>query len=174
MSTQCAARRVAKKGLPNWRIVRYADDFVILVHGTETTREAVRETVAACSRPMGLRLSEAKTSVRPHRRRVRLPRLPHPVETQSRNEQVVRLHLHRRPAGQGVEGQVRALTHRTSLADLGATLTRLNQILRGWAAYFRHAVATHTFKHLRQFLWWRIVRWLRPGTVGGGPPSAGI
>ena len=28
------ARRRAK-GLPNWRIVRYADDFVVLVHGTE-------------------------------------------------------------------------------------------------------------------------------------------
>ena len=37
---------------------------------------------------------------------------------------------------------MRALTHRTSLADLGATLTRLNQIQRGWANYFRHAVAT--------------------------------
>jgi hypothetical protein len=34
----------------------------------------------------------------PHERRVRLPRLPHPVETQERIEQVVRLHLHRRPA----------------------------------------------------------------------------
>ena len=56
---------------------------------------------------------------------------------------------------------MRALTHRTSLADLGTTLIRLNQILRGWSTYFRHAVATHTFKHLRQFLWWRIVRWLK-------------
>jgi hypothetical protein len=40
----------------------------------------------------------------PHGRRVRLPRLPHPVETPERLDQVVRLHLHRRPArpvGQG-------------------------------------------------------------------------
>jgi RNA-directed DNA polymerase len=41
---------------------------------------------------------------------------------------------------------------------LGTTLIKLNQILRGWSAYFRHAVATHVFKHLHQFLWWRIVR----------------
>src|SRR3954453_22589273 len=41
-----------------------------------------------------------------HERGVRLPRLPHPVETQGRNREVVRLHLHRRPAYQGVEGEV--------------------------------------------------------------------
>src|SRR5256885_6029551 len=58
-----------------------------------------------------------------------------------------------------LKAKLRALTHTTSLADLGATLIRLNQILRGWATYFRHAVATHTFKHLRRLLWWRIVRW---------------
>ncbi len=74
---------------------------------------------------------------------------------------MVRLHLHRRPAHQALKAKLRALTRRTSLDDLGATLIRLNQILRGWAMYFRHAVATHAFKHLRQFLWWRIVRWLK-------------
>ncbi len=41
----------------------------------------------------------------PHERRVRLPRLPHPVETQERHEQVVRLHLHRRPARPVGEGE---------------------------------------------------------------------
>jgi RNA-directed DNA polymerase len=35
------------------------------------------------------------------------------------------------------------MTRRTSLADLRATLIRLNQILSGWSAYFRHAVCTH-------------------------------
>ena len=60
MSTRCAAP-TRRKGLPNWRIVRYADDFVILVHGTETTSHALREDVAAAIAPMGLRLSPAKT-----------------------------------------------------------------------------------------------------------------
>src|SRR5215472_5770269 len=41
----------------------------------------------------------------PHERRVRLSWLPHPVETQERLGQVVRLHLHRRPAGPGAEGE---------------------------------------------------------------------
>jgi len=58
-------RRVTRrnKGLPNWRIVRYADDFVILVHGSEHDTEALREDVAKVLAPMGLRLSTPKTSV---------------------------------------------------------------------------------------------------------------
>ena len=36
-------------------------------------------------------------------------------------------------------------------------LTRINQIQRGWANYFRHAVAKHTFDRLHAFVWWRIV-----------------
>ncbi|XVQ16166.1 reverse transcriptase domain-containing protein [Spirillospora sp. CA-255316] len=35
-----------RRGLPTWRLVRYADDFVVLVHGTEHDTQAVREDVA--------------------------------------------------------------------------------------------------------------------------------
>ena len=47
----------------NWRIVRYADDFVILVHGNQADVEALREDIANVLAPLGLRLSEAKTRV---------------------------------------------------------------------------------------------------------------
>jgi RNA-directed DNA polymerase len=47
-------------GLPTWRLVRYADDFVVLVHGTEDDTEALREDVGRVLTPMGLRLSPAK------------------------------------------------------------------------------------------------------------------
>ena len=50
-------------GLANYRIIRYADDFVVLVHGTEAHTEELRGEVAAVIAPMGLRLSEEKTLV---------------------------------------------------------------------------------------------------------------
>jgi hypothetical protein len=56
------ARRRAK-GLPNWRIVRYADDFVMLVHGTCDDVQALREGIANVLAPLGLRLSQAKTRI---------------------------------------------------------------------------------------------------------------
>lgn len=40
-------------------------------------------------------------------------------------------------------------------------ITRINQILRGWTNYFRHAVCKHTLNRLRFFVNWRLIRWLR-------------
>ena len=60
-----------------------------------------------------------------------------------------------------VKAKIRALTRRTSQQDLGTVLTRLNQVMRGWANYFRHAVAKHTFNMLDNFAWWRVIRMLR-------------
>jgi RNA-directed DNA polymerase len=63
MATERRRERRRLKDLPNWRIVRYADDFVILVHGTGQDTEALREEIAHVLLPMGLRLSPAKTRV---------------------------------------------------------------------------------------------------------------
>lgn len=64
MSTQMRRRTRIWKGLPNWRLVRYADDFVVLVRGDPLHVEALREELAEILAPMGLRFSEAKTRVR--------------------------------------------------------------------------------------------------------------
>ena len=161
MSTSMRRQTRRKKGLPNWRIVRYADDFVILVHGTDHDAHALREDVATVLTPMGLRLSPAKTRV------VHMGDgfdfLGFHIQWRRKkgtSKWYVYTFIADRPV-KALKARLRALTHRTSQADLGATLIKLNQILRGWSAYFRHAVATHTFKHLRQFLWWRMVRWLK-------------
>ena len=83
------------KGLPNWRIVRYADDFAVLVDGTEADAEALREEIASVLATLGLRLSRSQDPRRAHERGVRLPGVPHPVAPQEGDGQVVRLHLHR-------------------------------------------------------------------------------
>ena len=54
---------------------------------------------------------------------------------------------------QSLQRKIRSLTHRLSQADYRITLIRINQIQRGWANYFRHAVAKHTFGRLRAFVW---------------------
>jgi len=38
---------------------------------------------------------------------------------------------------------------------------RLNPVLRGWTAYFRHRVSKATFNYLLAFTWRRVVCWLR-------------
>jgi RNA-directed DNA polymerase len=59
-----------------------------------------------------------------------------------------------------VKAKIRALTNRTSQQKPGDVLKRLNQIMRGWSAYFRYAVSKRTFGNLAHFVWWRVVRWL--------------
>jgi hypothetical protein len=45
------------------KLIRYADDFVVMVAGTRDDAEALWEEVATVLAPMGLRLSEEKTRV---------------------------------------------------------------------------------------------------------------
>ena len=58
---QRAKRR--RHGQGNWRLIRYADDFVLMVSGDRHHAEALREEVAAVLAPLGLRLSPEKTRV---------------------------------------------------------------------------------------------------------------
>lgn len=56
-----AKRRRA--GEPTMRLIRYADDFVVMVHGTRDDTEALWDEVGQVLAQMGLRLSEEKTRV---------------------------------------------------------------------------------------------------------------
>src|SRR5215210_4828200 len=52
-----------RRGQGNYRLVRYADDFIIVVTGEKEHAESLREQVADVLAPMGLRLSAEKTRV---------------------------------------------------------------------------------------------------------------
>lgn len=161
MSTESRRAGRRAKGLPTWRIVRYADDFVVMVHGTRQDTEAVREEVAGVLTSLGLRFSEAKTQIvhlrdgfdflgfRIQRRRKR-----------GTNKWYVYTFIGQRPI-RSLKEKIRALTHRASQQDLAGVLTRLGQIMHGWANYFRHAIAKNTFSMLDNFAWWRVIRMLK-------------
>jgi RNA-directed DNA polymerase len=161
MSTHNKRARRRAGGLPTWRVVRYADDFVVLVHGTRADTEALREEVARVLQPLGLRLSEAKTHI------VHMSDgfdfLGFHLQWRRKrgsNKWHVYTFIAGRPVRQ-LKAKIRALTPRTSQQDLGSVLIRLNQIMRGWANFFKHAVAKHTFSSLAYFVWWRVIRMLR-------------
>ena len=161
MSTPGKRSYRRSRGAPTWRIIRYADDFVILVHGTREDTEALREDVARTLEPMGLRLSPAKTQV-VHMGdgfdflgfRIRWKR------KRGTSKWYVYTFIADRPV-RALRAKIRALTHKTSQWDLASLLTRLGQIMRGWAMYFRHAVAKSTFGKLDDFTFWRLAHMLR-------------
>ncbi|WP_329428976.1 group II intron reverse transcriptase/maturase [Streptosporangium sp. NBC_01495] len=158
MSTNKRREKRRAQQLPNWRIVRYADDFVVLVNGTQEDVEVLREEVARVLAPMGLRLSSAKT------------RIVHMSEgfdflgfrlqwrrKQGTNKWHVYTFIADRPI-KSVKTKIRALTHRFSQANLEYVLDRLNSIMHGWANYFRHAIAKNVFSMLDNFTWQRLMR----------------
>jgi RNA-directed DNA polymerase len=63
MGDASARHRRRAKGLATWRLVRYADDFVVMVAGTRAHAEQLRAEVAAVLARMGLRLSDDKTRI---------------------------------------------------------------------------------------------------------------
>jgi RNA-directed DNA polymerase len=52
-----------RAGGPVMRLVRYADDFMVMIAGTRDDAEALWDEVGSVLAPMGLRLSETKTRV---------------------------------------------------------------------------------------------------------------
>jgi len=62
-ATDCARRKRRSKGLANYRLVRYADDWVVLVAGDRADAEVLREQAAAVLSTMGLSLSMEKTRI---------------------------------------------------------------------------------------------------------------
>ncbi|MFE8950645.1 reverse transcriptase domain-containing protein [Streptomyces sp. NPDC007856] len=60
MDGQYPRRKRSRHGLPNWRIVRYADDFSILVHGSADDARALQDEVTSVLESLGLRLAPAK------------------------------------------------------------------------------------------------------------------
>ena len=162
MGTDQQRAKRKRSGLGNWKLVRYADDFVVMVSGQARHAEALREEVADVLAPMGLRLSPEKTRVvhidegfdflgfHIRRRRKRGTQKQCVYTTPSKK------------AVQAAKDKVRQKTRRSTLQlSLAGLITSLNQTLRGWATYFRHGVSSRAFHHLDNHAWWRIVGWIR-------------
>jgi RNA-directed DNA polymerase len=149
------------------RLVRYADDFVVLVAGQRSDAEALRDEVSDLLAPMGLRLADAKTRVchiddgfdflgwRIQRRSWRGRTGKRAVYTYPSKKALA-----------SIVDKVRSLTRRAKHRTLADLLRRLNPTLRGWCNYFRHGVSSRTFNYVDHYAFWRIVGWLRKRHVG--------
>jgi len=150
-----------RAGLANYRLVRYADDFVVMVSGTQAHAHALQEEVAAVLAPMGLRLSKAKTKV--CHIDEGLDFLGFHIQRRHKRGTAKRV-VYTYPSKKALAsiiGRVRALTSRSSHPTLAVLLRQLNPVLQGWCTYFRYGVSKATFGYLDQYTWHRVVRWLR-------------
>jgi RNA-directed DNA polymerase len=150
-----------RKGGATYRLVRYADDFVVLVAGSRHDAEGLRPEVERVLAPMGLRLSEEKTRV------VHIDEgfdfLGWRIQRQQKKGGTKR-YVYTYPSKKALVAvcdRVRTLTKGSQHLSLSALLDRINPVLRGWANYFKHGVSKATFSYLDTFAWRRVVSWLR-------------
>jgi RNA-directed DNA polymerase len=162
MGTEYQRRKRKRNGHGNWRLVRYCDDFVVMVSGQRHHAEALREQVTDVLAPLALRLSPDKTRV-VHvdegfdflgfhiRRQRKRGTQKHCVYTKPSKKAV-----------QAIKDKVKRKTYRsTQNMSLDQLLRSINRTLRGWANHFRHGVSKATFSHLDHHAWWRIEGWIR-------------
>jgi len=151
-----------RRGQPNYRLIRYADDWCLVVSGTRADAEVLRDQIAGVLVPVGLRLSEEKTLIthidegldflgwhlQRHRKR-------------GTNRSYVYTYPSRK-AVKAVMAKVKAQGRKTGTdLPLDALLIQLNRMLRGWCAYFRPGVSSAAFQYLSSYVWGRVIRWLR-------------
>ena len=150
------ARR-RRHGLPNYRLIRYADDFVVMVSGTKAHAQVVQDEVAAVLSPIGLRLSEEKTDV------VHIDEgldfLGWRIQRHTKRG-TAKFYVYTYPSKKAlgaITEKVRTLTRQGTNLTLAALLHSLSPVLRGWTNYFRAGVSSRTFQYLRGFTWRRVI-----------------
>ena len=113
-----------RRGLPNYRLVRYADDFIVLVHGDRSDAEAIRAEIGdLLAHRLRMTLSADKTHITHIDDRCRLPGLPYTTQAPERRASC-RAHLPVQGSLGGTENQDQG-GHRR-----GTTSLRLEDVLR--------------------------------------------
>jgi len=162
MGTTAQRRQRRRKGLATYRLVRYADDWVLLVAGTRADAERLRAEAAEVLRPLGLQLSPEKTTA------VHIDqgfeflgvRIRRQVQRGSGKSFVYTYPC--RPAVAAINAKVkRATTRRTTKQSRPVLIHHLNPVLRGWTTYHRHGAAAKIFYYLEAYAWRRVWTWLR-------------
>ena len=127
-----------------------------------TTSKPCAKTIASVLAPLGLRLSAAKTQVVHMSDGFDFLGFHIQWSRKTRNEQVARLHLHRRPADPVAEGEDPCPDAQDVAAEPQGRAdpaqpdhARLGQLLPA-----RRLPSTPSAR-LAHFVWWRVVRWLR-------------
>lgn len=167
MATDGQRQKRKRRGQASWRLIRYCDDFVLLIAGDRHHAEAMREEVTAVLDPLGLRLAPEKTQV------VHIDEgftfLGFDIR-RMRKRGTAKQYVYTKPskkAIQSIKDKVSAKTYRsTRHMDLDELILSLNRSLVGWANYFRHGVSKEVFSAVDSHAWNRLMRWTRAKYAG--------
>jgi RNA-directed DNA polymerase len=135
-------------------LIRYADDALALCHSREQA-EQVKARLTAWLEPRGLVFNEDKT---------RIVRLDEGVDFLGFSVRRYRGKLLIKPSKAAVKRiRARLTAEMKALRGHNAqmVLTRLNPVIRGWSAYYRHCVSARVFSQLDDHVWKLTYKWAK-------------
>lgn len=157
---QYARRRRRYAGQGNYRLIRFADDFVILSNDRiEGVRQAKQEIRDFLMNELHLELSEEKTHIT--HLNDGFDFLGFHIQ---RCKPEGRWVVHLRPsdkARERVKRKIKDLTTRSwTWMDEYIRLTTLNAIVRGWSEYYKHTSLLEDIEEITRYTWFRYLAWL--------------
>lgn len=149
-----------KVGLGNYRLIRYADDFVVLSNGgIDGVRQAKQEIHDFLTDALHLELSVEKTLITHVNDGFDFLGF-HIQRCKPEGRWVV----HLRPTDKGkerIKQKIKDLTTRSwTWMDEYTRLTTLNAIVKGWAYYYRHTSLIEDIEEISRYTWFRYLGWL--------------
>lgn len=132
-------REMMKRG---HRIVRYADDILILTRSKSAAENALKQASHYLEEELKLTVNRQKTEVVDSRDGVKFLGVEiHTVYTRIREKKIC-----------GLKEKVRKMTRRTSPVNLAKVIKDLNPVLRGFANYYKVANCRGVFRELMQWI----------------------
>lgn len=152
-----------RHGLPNFRLIRYADDWCLMVKGARADAEALREDMTEVLSGMGLRLSTEKTLITHIDDGVDF--LGWRIQRHRKKGTHARYYVYSYPAKKALKAvlaKVKTICRQVGVNQrIDDLVRRLNPALRGWCAYFRPGSSSVTFAYLSHYTWRTVWRWIR-------------
>ncbi len=144
------ARQAAKA-----HVVRYADDFIVTGATRELLEQQVKPAVEAFLKARGLQLAPEKTHI---------THISQGFDFLGQNVRKYGNKLLIKPARKSVQAlmnKVGEVLGKNKTAPQALVITLLNPILRGWAMYHRHVVASATFSRIDHLVWSKLWKWAK-------------
>lgn len=135
-------------------LVRYADDFVIVLKATQEQAESVKQEIGTfLQKELGLELSTTKTLVTPVTAGFDF------LGFNIRKYQRVALIKPSRKATERFKAEVRKRVRTGFAHGDQAGILHLNRYLLGWGAYYRRVSSSDTFAKLDHYVWQTVWQW---------------
>lgn len=153
-------QRIRYAGRGNYKMVRYADDFVVVsndtIEGVQQTKQEIKQYLET---ELHLKLSDTKTKITHVNDGFDF--LGYHIQ---RRKPEGRWVVHLRPtqkAKERVKGKLKDLTSRNwTWMDEYTRLTTLNAIVKGWAEYYKYTSLLEDIEEITRYAWFRYLGFL--------------